>query len=86
MVSAARKHNRRNHNNLANRPHNHTLYDIPPIQFVFQVTQKDLRGFLMIADYCLIMKGPVHGVKVWYNQCILLVICNASNMHGTTLN
>jgi hypothetical protein len=34
------------------RPRNHTLYDIPPIQFVFQVTQKDLRSYLMMAGYC----------------------------------
>jgi hypothetical protein len=25
----------------AHRPRNHTLYGIPPIRFVFQVTQKD---------------------------------------------
>jgi hypothetical protein len=42
----------RNHNNLTYRPSNHTLYDIPPIRFVFQVTQKDLRSSLMMAGYC----------------------------------
>jgi hypothetical protein len=36
----------------AHRPRNHTLYDTPPIQFVFQVTQKDLRSSLMMAGYC----------------------------------
>jgi hypothetical protein len=34
------------------RFHNHTLYDIPPIPFVIEVTQKDLRSSLMMADYC----------------------------------
>jgi hypothetical protein len=48
----AGKHNRWNHNILVHRPHNHTLSDIPPIQFVFQVTQKDLRSSLMMAGYC----------------------------------
>jgi hypothetical protein len=38
--------------NPVHRPHNHTLYDIPPIRFVFQVTQKDLRSSLMMAGYC----------------------------------
>jgi hypothetical protein len=28
------------HDTPSHRPHNHTLYDIPPIRFVFQVTQK----------------------------------------------
>jgi hypothetical protein len=49
---SAGKHNRRNHNNPAHRSHNHTLYDIPPIQFVFQLTQTDPRSSLMMADYC----------------------------------
>jgi hypothetical protein len=31
---------------------NHTLYDIPPIRFVFQVTQKGLRSSLVMAGYC----------------------------------
>jgi hypothetical protein len=33
-------------------PRNHTLYDIPPIRFVFHVTQKDIRSSLMMEDYC----------------------------------
>jgi hypothetical protein len=33
------------------RPRNHTLYDKPPIRFVFQVTQKDLRSSPMMAGY-----------------------------------
>jgi hypothetical protein len=37
---------------VPHRPHNHTLYDIPPSQFVYQVTQKDLRSSLMMAGYC----------------------------------
>jgi hypothetical protein len=52
LPSAAGKHNRRNHENPAHRLHNHTLYDTPPIPFVTQVTQKDLRSSLMMADYC----------------------------------
>jgi hypothetical protein len=28
------------------------VYDIPPIIFVFQVTQNDLRSYLMMAGYC----------------------------------
>jgi hypothetical protein len=46
------KHNRRNHNTLVHRPCNHTLNDVPPIRFVFQVTQKYLRISLMMAGYC----------------------------------
>jgi hypothetical protein len=42
----------RNRDNPAHRPRNHTLYDIPPILFVFQVTQKDLTNSLMMAGYC----------------------------------
>jgi hypothetical protein len=53
---------------------NHTLYDIPHIPFVFQVTQNDLRSSLMMTDYCQNMQEPVHRIKEWYNQCILLVI------------
>jgi hypothetical protein len=34
------------------RPRNHTLCDIPPTRFVFQVTQKGLRCSLMMASYC----------------------------------
>jgi hypothetical protein len=48
---SAGKHNRRNHDNPAHRPRNHTLYDIPPIRFVFQVTRKDLRISLMLAKH-----------------------------------
>jgi hypothetical protein len=42
----------RNHDNSANRLRNHTLYYIPPIRFVFEVTQKDLRSSLMMEGYC----------------------------------
>jgi hypothetical protein len=70
---------------VAYRPCNHTLYNIPPIRFVFQVTQKDLRNSLMMADYCRNMYEPVHRVNEWYNQCILLVISTTSNMHGTNI-
>jgi hypothetical protein len=51
-VHSAGKHNRRNHDTLAHRPHNHTLYDTPPIRSVFQVTQTDPKSSLMMADYC----------------------------------
>jgi hypothetical protein len=74
LPSCAGQHNRLNHNNLAHRPHNHMLYDIPPIWFVFQVTQKDLRSSLMLADYCQNMQDPVYRIKEWYSQCIVLVI------------
>jgi hypothetical protein len=36
----------------AHRSSNHTLNDIPPIIFVFQVTQRDIRSSLMMAGYC----------------------------------
>jgi hypothetical protein len=42
----------------AHRPRNHTLYDIPPFLFVFQVTQKDIRSSLMMAGYCRNMLEP----------------------------
>jgi hypothetical protein len=51
-MHSAGKHKRRNHDTPAHRPRNHTLYGIPPIPFVFQVTQKDLRSSLMMAGYC----------------------------------
>jgi hypothetical protein len=40
-----------NHDNPAHRLRNHTLYDVPPIRFLFQVTQKDIRSPLMMAGY-----------------------------------
>jgi hypothetical protein len=45
------KHNKRHHANPTHRPRNHTLYGIPPVLFVFQVTKKDLRSSLMMAGY-----------------------------------
>jgi hypothetical protein len=45
-------HHTRNHHTPAHRPRNHTLYYIPPIRFVFQVTQNDPRSSLMMAGYC----------------------------------
>jgi hypothetical protein len=59
------------------RPRNHTLYDTPPIRFVFQVTQKVLRNSLMMAGYCRNMKEPFYRIKKWYNLCISLVISTA---------
>jgi hypothetical protein len=38
---------------------------IPPIRFVFQVTQKDLRSSLMMAGYCRNMYEPVYRIKEW---------------------
>jgi hypothetical protein len=52
LPSAAGKHNRWNHNTLPHRPRNYTLYDIPPIRSVFQVTQMDPRSSLTMAGYC----------------------------------
>jgi hypothetical protein len=58
------RHNRPNHDNPAHMPRNHTLFDrIPPIQFVFQVTQKDLRSSLMMAGYCRNMQEQVHRIS-----------------------
>jgi hypothetical protein len=37
---------------LRHTGHITTLYDIAPILFVFQVTQKDPRSSLMMAGYC----------------------------------
>jgi hypothetical protein len=54
--------------NPAHRSRNHTLYDIPPIRFVFQVTKKDLRSSLMMAGYCRNMWEPVYRVKEWYKS------------------
>jgi hypothetical protein len=45
---SAGKHNRRYHDTPAHRSRNHTLHDIPPIRFVFQVTQKVLRSSLVM--------------------------------------
>jgi hypothetical protein len=38
-IFPAGKHNRRNHDTPAHRSRSNTLYDIPPIRFVFQITQ-----------------------------------------------
>jgi hypothetical protein len=57
-----------NHNTAAHRPGNHTVYDKPPIWFVFQVTQKYLRSSLMMAGYCQNMKEPVYRKKEWYKS------------------
>jgi hypothetical protein len=60
--------NSRNHYTPTHRPHNHTLYDIPPIWSVFQVTQAEPRSSLMMADCCRNMLEPVYRIKEWYNQ------------------
>jgi hypothetical protein len=52
--------------NPTHRPRNHTLYDIPHIRFVFQVTQTDLRSSQLMADYCRNMYEPVYRIKEWY--------------------
>jgi hypothetical protein len=64
----AGKHNRPNHDTPAHKSRNHTLYDIPPIRFVFQVTQKDVRSSLMMAGYCRNMLESVYGIKMWYKS------------------
>jgi hypothetical protein len=51
-LEVAGKYKRRNYDNPAHRLCNYILYDIPPIRFAFQVTQKDLRSSLMMAGYC----------------------------------
>jgi hypothetical protein len=76
----------RNNDHLTHRSRNHTLYDIPPFGFVFQVTKKDLRSSLMMAGYCRNMYEAVYRIKEWYNQYIFLVISTTSNMHGTNVN
>jgi hypothetical protein len=73
-MHSAGKHNRRNHDTPAHRPRNHTLYDIPPIRFVFQVTQTDPRSSLMMADYCRNIWEPVNRIRSGTNQCVVLVI------------
>jgi hypothetical protein len=55
-------------------PHKHTLYGIPPIRFVLQVTQTDPRSSLMMADHCRNMQQPVYWIKEWYNQVHVLVV------------
>jgi hypothetical protein len=44
-------------------PRNHTLYDIPLIRFLFQVTEKDLKSSQMMAGYCRNMMEPVYRIK-----------------------
>jgi hypothetical protein len=61
------KHNRLNHDTPAHRPPNYTLYDMPPIRFVFQATQKDLRSNLMAGD-CRNIYEPVYRIKEWYKS------------------
>jgi hypothetical protein len=58
-MHSAGKHNKRNHYTPAHRARKHTLYDIPPIRSVFQVTQTDPRSSLMMADHCRNMKESV---------------------------
>jgi hypothetical protein len=43
-----------------------TTEEANAIQFVFQVTQKDLRSSLMMAGYCRNM--PVYRIKEWYKS------------------
>jgi hypothetical protein len=62
------RHNRRNHDNPAHGSCNHTLCDAPPIPFVFQVTQKDLRRSLMMVGYCRNMWERIHRIKKLYKS------------------
>jgi hypothetical protein len=64
----AGNYNRRNHNTPAHRSRNHTLYDIPPIRSVIQVTQTDQRSPLMMAGYCRNTYEPVYRIKEWYHS------------------
>jgi hypothetical protein len=48
---------------ITHRPCNHTLYDIPTIQFVFQRTQEDLISSLTMSGYCRNMYKPIHRIK-----------------------
>jgi hypothetical protein len=68
LMHSAGKHNKQNHNTPAHRPHEHTLYDTPPIRSAFQATQTDARSSLMMADYCRNMYKPVYWIKEWYNS------------------
>jgi hypothetical protein len=52
IISLPLRRNQWNHDTPANRPRNHTFYDIPSIRFAFQVTQKDISSSLMMAGYC----------------------------------
>jgi hypothetical protein len=52
IVPSVGTHNTRSHDNPAHRPRNHTLYDIPTLSCVFQVTQEDPISSLMMAGYC----------------------------------
>jgi hypothetical protein len=42
--------------------------NIPPIRFVSQVTQKELRSSLMMAGYCRNMYEPIHRIKERYKS------------------
>jgi hypothetical protein len=44
------------------------ILDIPPIRFVFQVTQEDLISSLMMTGYCQNMWEPVYRTKEWYKS------------------
>jgi hypothetical protein len=68
------RRNRRNHDTPAHRPRNYTLNDMPPIRFVFLVTQKDLRNSLIMAGYCRNKYDPVYRIKVWYRSVHSVVI------------
>jgi hypothetical protein len=47
---------------------NVTTHYISPIQFVFQVTQDDLRSYLMMTGYYRNMYEPTHRIKEWYKS------------------
>jgi hypothetical protein len=59
---------------LCGMPHNHTLYDIPPFRFVFQVTRKELRNSLMMQATAKTCRSQCIEQRSGTNQCIVLVI------------
>jgi hypothetical protein len=65
---------RGSHDTPAHKPRNQTLYDVPPIRSVFQVTQTDPSSSLMMADYWRNMYEPVYWIKSATIQCIVLVV------------
>jgi hypothetical protein len=66
LMHSAGKHNRQNHDTPAHGPYNHTLYDITPVRFVFQVTQTDPRSSLMIERLL-----PEHvGASIWNKESV----------------
>jgi hypothetical protein len=62
------------------------ILDIPPIRFVFQVTQKDLRQPLMMAGYCRNMWEPIHRINEWYKSVHVVGSPPPTNTHCYNLS